>query len=46
MAKHIKRVAEEIFGESKGNKQLDNESWQWNEDIQPLIKDEESTAIL
>lgn len=39
MATHIRKVATEVFGVTKGNKREPKETWWWNDDVQKAIKE-------
>lgn len=42
LVRHIERVSKDVLRDSKGNRKSDKESWQWNEDLQAIIKAKES----
>lgn len=39
MATHIRKVAREVLGVTKGRKQEPKDTWWWNEDVQKAIKE-------
>ncbi|XP_026498876.1 uncharacterized protein LOC113402778 [Vanessa tameamea] len=39
MARHIRKVAKDVFGESKGKGLIDRDTWWWNEEVQNVLRE-------
>ncbi|XP_046978673.1 craniofacial development protein 2-like [Vanessa cardui] len=39
MARYIRKVAKDVFGESKGKGLIDRDTWWWNDEVQNVLKE-------